>query len=270
MPFLVLSGTLGVELNGEFVKSILILIALAIAYIFGLFFLSKPLSKNAGGDKKQGMMRFCSIFANNGFLGIPLARAVFGADSLAVAYLIVLNILNNILMFTLGIYLISGDKKMMKPKKAILNPVLITFAVGILLNLLKVNSYVPEIGTYSNHFSNIVTPMSMTILGMKLGGVKFSSLFTSGKMYRVALLKLLIYPVIGVALFWGSSALFRMGTAVILASFVAFATPTAGLSSTFSDRYDGDTEGAVAYTLGTTVLSIGSIPVLYWALCLLL
>ncbi len=45
--------------------------------------------------------------------------------------------------------------------------------------------------------------------------------------------------------------------------FVAFAMPTAGLASAFADSLGGDTKNAVAFTLGTTIISIVTIPVLY-------
>ena len=57
---------------------------------------------------------------------------------------------------------------------------------------------------------------------------------------------------------------------MVLGVLIAFAMPTAGLASTFSDNFGGDTENAVAFTLGTTVLSIITIPLLYWAICLML
>lgn len=53
-------------------------------------------------QKTQGMMRFSSVFSNNGFLGIPLAMAVFGAGSMALMVVIILNIVTNVLMYTLG------------------------------------------------------------------------------------------------------------------------------------------------------------------------
>ena len=40
----------------------------------------------------------------------------------------------------------------------------------------------------------------------------------------------------------------------------------AGLASTFADEFGGDTENAVIFTLGTTMLSILTIPCLYWIL----
>ena len=57
---------------------------------------------------------------------------------------------------------------------------------------------------------------------------------------------------------------------MIMAFFIGFAMPAAGLASVFADRYSGDTENAVIYTMGTTILSVATIPVLYWVLnCLL-
>ena len=97
----------------------------------------------AAGDKnakRKGMMRFAMVFANNGFIGIPLTRAVFGEASTVMAYMIVLNIVMNVTLFTLGVYLISGDKNAINLKKAFLTPVFLAFLAGIGLNLLGVSA----------------------------------------------------------------------------------------------------------------------------------
>ena len=273
MPFLILSGTISnISFNKDLIIMILVVAAIGIAYTFAMFFVSNPLSYMEGQGKTKGMMRFCMTFTNNGFLGIPLAVAVFGAASPIMTVLVILNIITNVLMYTLGIYLVSGDKSKISLKKAFLNPVLIAFVIGVILNLTKVATYVPEVLTFSNHFSGLVTPMSMTILGMKLAEVKFTSLFKSWKMYYVCAMKLIIFPSIIVALIFALKQLgvSGMDNNAILGFFIAFAMPTAGLASTFADGFKGDTENAVIMTLGTTVLSIVSIPVLYWALSYLL
>ena len=185
---------------------------------------------------------------------------------------IIINILTNVLMYTLGVYLISRDKSTISLKRAFLNPVLIAFVIGIALNLCNIQKYVPEVVTYSGHFRNLVTPISMTILGMKMAGVKFFKLFTSWKTYYVSALKLIVLPVIIVGILLAAKAVFGGGLIsedFILGAFVSFATPTAGLASTFSDTYNGDSESAVAFTLGSTVLSVATIPLLYWGLCFL-
>lgn len=272
MPFLIFSSTINnITINTELLATIGIVLGIGVVYTFALFFVSKPLTKMEREQKTQGMMRFSSVFSNNGFLGIPLAMAVFGAGSMALMVVIILNIVTNVLMYTLGIYLISGDRKAISLKKAFLNPVLIAFVIGIIANLLDVKGYVPEVATYSTHFSNLVTPISMTILGMKMGGVKFLELFKSWKTYYVSALKLVVFPMIIVAIVFVLNQVTAIITPdMVLGVLIAFAMPTAGLASTFSDNFGGDTENAVAFTLGTTVLSIVTIPLLYWAICLLL
>ena len=112
------------------------------------------------------MMRFSAVFSNNGFLGIPLAMAVFGTGS------------------------------------------------TVLL---------------------VVFPVVITAL---LFAVKGISGYIDGN--------------------------------IIVGTFIAFAMPTAGLASTFSDQFNGDTDNAVAFTLGSTLLSIATIPGLYALLCFLI
>ena len=273
MPFLILSGTVNnISFSKELIITVALVAAIGIAFTFAMFFVSRPASAMEKEEKTNGMMRFCMTFSNNGFLGIPLAVAVFGANSPVMTVLVILNIITNILMYTLGVYLVSGDKSKISLKKAFLNPVLIAFVIGIILNLLKVNTYVPEISTFSSHFSGLVTPLSMTILGMKMAEIKFVSLFKSWRMYYVCALKLILFPCVIVALLLVAK---RFGASVfdanvILGFFIAFAMPTAGLASTFADGFGGDTENAVSMTLGTTVLSILTIPVLYWILSYLL
>ena len=267
MPFLILSSTLKLEFSGELTKNIMIAGVLGVVFILVMFFTTAVFCHDKQA-KTRGMMRFCSIFANNGFIGIPLVAAVFGQDSVVMAYMIILNILNNVLMFTLGVYLVSGDKKAMDLKKALLNPVLLAFLIGVVLNLVGVNSFLPELQTYATHFSGIVTPLSMLVLGMKLAGVPMKKLFTSGKMYYVSGLRLVLYPVLAVMvmLLVNLVPALSLGIDGILAFFLAFAMPVAGLASAFADQYGGDGENAVILTLGSTVLSVLTIPVLYWLL----
>ena len=169
-------------------------------------------------------------------------------------------------MFTLGAYLISGDKKTVNVKKALLNPVLLAFIAGIVLKLLSVEKAVPEIQTYASYFSGVVTPVSMLVLGIKLAEVPLKKLFTSGRMYYTCLNRLVLFPVLSVALMLLLRTIPTLAITenMILGVFISFAMPTAGLASAFSDQYHGDTENAVILTLGTTIVSAAAIPILYW------
>ena len=129
----------------------------------------------------------------------------------------------------------------------------------------------PEVKSYAEYFNNMVTPLVMTVLGMKLAGIKFSKLFTGKKVYIVCAVKLIIFPVIAVALaFLGALLIPQQAFNIIICIFIGFATPTASLASTFADQYGGDSDGAVIYSLATTLLCVITIPLLYLALCFLL
>jgi predicted permease len=273
LPFLIFSGTVNnLSFSTETLMLLGIVLVIGIVYTFAMFFASKPLVGWEKEQKTNGMMRFCATFSNNGFLGIPLAMAVFGQGSTILLVVIIINIITNLLMYTLGIYLISGDKSLISWKKALLNPVLIAFVIGTVLNLIKIKEFLPEVVTYSSHFSNIVTPISMTVLGMKMGAIKFGELFKDYRLYHVSALKLIIFPLFCV----GASFILRLflpqfvNADIIIGVFISFAMPTAGLASTFSDNYNGDTPNAVRFTLGTTLFSTVTIPVLYWILNLII
>ena len=270
MPFMILSYALDLELGGDTAISFLVAFVIGIAYVLIYFFASNPLSKMEKNEKTRGVMRFALVFPNNGFLGLPLAAAVFsGFENSAeiIGLLVVMNTACNLLMYTLGTYLVSGDKSAMDVKKALLNPVLIAFILGIVLNLLGVKEHVPQVVDYSVHLKNMVTPISMTILGMKLGGIKFTSLFTSWKNYFVSAIRLVVFPVVVVGLVYLCSSLFSLGQAMVFAAFVSVSMPCSGSTSAFADAYDGDSDSAVAFTLASTVLSVASIPLLYGLRC---
>ena len=267
LPFMIFSGVVkNLTFDGDSLLMLGVVALIGMVVVLGMFFVSAPLVNMEKNQKTKGMMRFCAVFANNGFLGIPLAVAVFGGDSPVFTVLIVLNIINNVLMYTLGAYLATGDKKNISVKKAFLNPVLVAFVLGCICNLLGVGKAVPEVGKFSDHFGSIVTPISMTIIGMKLGAISFKTLFSSGKLYYVSFLKLVLFPVVITAamLALQNISLNIPVKEIILGVFVAFSMPTAGLAATFADEFGGDTESAVIFTLGTTVLSVITIPTLYY------
>ena len=276
LPFLIFSGTVNnIRFDLSFLYTVLaVLVVNLIPYVVLTFWLSKPLTAMEKEEKTRNVMRFAIIFPNNGFLGIPLAGAVLGSDHPVFSILILHNIITNALLYTLGIYLVSGDKKNISLKKAFFNPVMLGLLGGLLVKLTGLTALIPEIGSFSNHFSGIVTPISMTILGMKMADVPLKQLFASKKTYYVSFLKLLVIPAATLAILFGLHwipALSSVFSADFLLSvFFAFAMPTAGLATTFADTFHSDTESAAAFTLGSTLHSVVSIPLLYWLISSLL
>ena len=273
LPFMVFVSTLGLELTTQTIIDILLVTLIFIVAEIMLAYLSRAFSKFESLQDQRRMARFCMMFPNNGFIGIPLAAALFpiGHPLFAVvAYSGVLNVLTNVTWPTFGTYMLTGDKKHISAKGLLTNFVLIAFVLGIVLNLLKVSTKIPEVLEYSNHFKGIVVAISMTILGMKFADIQINKLFVSKKIYYVSLVRLLLSPIIIV----GALLLLRLAVyisdQVIVATYIAFAMPTAAMSPTIADKYNIDSENSVLYTLGTTLFSVITIPVLYLLLNLVI
>ena len=272
VPALILSNTIGLKFTGSLTKGLIVISILSVLFYLFMYATSAWLCKGEKDRNRRAMTRFCIIFSNSGFIGIPLAMAVFPGNAEILAYVAVSNIVMNVVMFILGAYLISGDKNVIQIKTALLSPVLLAFFAGLVLNLLGVAKVVPEIDVFAGHLKGIVTPLSMFVIGMKLADVSPKQMFGDRRLYYVSFLRLIAYPVIGMT----AALLLRQAPALgitangVLGFFIGFSMPVAGLSSVFADRYNGDGESAVVYTLGTTIFSVLTISTIYWILMLVL
>ena len=268
LPFQTFTGTIDkLVLDGKMLLLIAVTFVLGLVFTLLFCFATRPLTAGEKNPETRGVMRYASAFPNNGFLGIPLAMAVFG-DGKVLALVIVLNIANNLRMYTVGRIMIGGGKEKMDFKKAFLNPVLFAFVLGLIVNALGLKKYVPEISTYSSYFAAVVAPLSMTVAGIQLGSVSLKALFGSGKVYYVSFLKLLLFPAVVTALMLLAKILIPgafIDSEAVMAFFIAFAMPTAGLATTFAVQFKSDKETATACMLGTTVLAVLTVPLLYWA-----
>lgn len=264
-PIFIFAGTLsGFSLEKEslltFVKALVPAVGGMLLFVFvvGLAYRSAP------DRKKRGTMEFCSVFPNNGLLGIPLALAVLGEGSFVIPAMIVMNILTNILVYTAGVLQLSGDKKNVSLKHVFLNPVMIAFFCGLAVKALGINESIPEIGKFADYFKAVVTPLSMLVLGIKLAAFPVRKIFCA-ESFRVALWKLVLVPVALVGILYALKAAFPsvFDESLVIATFFTMAMPTAGLASGLAEGFGGDGEGAAKYTLATTVLCIVTVPILY-------
>ncbi len=269
MPFLIISSVAKIRFDDKSVKILAVSALIGIIYHFVLILLSNFLKGNNSDKKNNGVSRFCMVFSNNGFFGLPLAMALFDSASLVITSVIIINIITNILMQTKGISMISGEKSKFSAK-LFLNPLLIAFAIAVIANLSGIFDKIPETLTYSTYLSNLVIPMSMLIIGINLAKVDLKKLMINAKMYYVSFIKLIAVPSLIIAILFVLKIYLDVSDELMLGVFISFAMPTAGLAPAYAGIYGGDTEGAVCYTLGTTILSVITIPILYTILTCLL
>ncbi len=208
-------------------------------------------------DKQRRVYAFASAFSNCGFMGIPLMRALIPENTALPFYAVIYVIIFNLLAWTAGIYIITGDKKYISLKNAFLNPV--TLALVVALPMFFFNVKFPEkLGDVISVLGSMTTPLCMIILGIKLADVKVKDLFSGVSVYVCAVIKLFIAPLFAYLI----TLPFDIEQSVVIAITLAVAMPTASMTIVFAERHGGDVTAGAKAQLITTFLSILTVPII--------
>ena len=207
-------------------------------------------------SKEQGIERFGAAFSNAGFIGIPLVQMTLGEE--AVFYVSSYVALLNILQWTYGLVTITGDRSLISVKRLRTNPILLSFRAGIALFLLPVS--LPE--TAENVVGTIAAmngPLAMIVLGVYLGQVPLRSLFSGRVVYRCTLVRLIVIPVLTMALLFVFPEKYHMLKLTIL---IAASAPVGSNVSIFAQLYGQDYMQSVKEVTFSTLLCIITLPLI--------
>lgn len=222
------------------------LLSLLLAIIVSLIFFKK-------GNPVE---RFGAAFSNAGFIGIPLVQMTLGAD--AVFYVSSFVALLNILQWTYGVLILTDDKSILSFRKLRINPIILSFLGGLLLFFLPVA--LPEVmNTLVGTLASMNGPLAMIVLGTYLAQVPLKSLFTELIVYRCTFVRLILIPILTIALM----ALFpREYHTIKLAVLIAASAPVGSNVAIFSQIYNQDYTRAVKEVCLSTLLCIVTLPVI--------
>jgi predicted permease len=208
-------------------------------------------------------------------MGLPLINSLFNGQeclSEAIIYTAVVLAVFNVINWTLGAYICTNDKKSISIKKVLLNPVIISVVLGFLVYGIvqvplvdlapqggKVDIFVEKVMSSLDIIGNTVTPLSMTVIGIKLAGVNTKQLFLDKDAYYVTAIKL-----IGMSIFAMLVVKFLpVNDVVKYTMFFLFSTPCATSTALFALRFGGDANYGSVTVLLSTVLSIITIPLMF-------
>ena len=181
---------------------------------------------------------------------------LFGSEG--VFYITAFNTLFNILVWTHGVTLISGDKSQMNIKKIVTNPTIIATLIGFLFFVLRVS--LPHM-LYSacSTLSAAIAPLAMIAAGVTIAQTSILKAITKLRIYYVCLLKLMLLPVLCIGLF--AVIPFEIPQMPLLTTILAFSCPTATMGTMFAVRYDKNAVYAAEIFAVTTILSVLTMPV---------
>ena len=111
--------------------------------------------------------------------------------------------------------------------------------------------------------SAMIGPLSMIVAGMLMGGIDLKHIFTLPSIWKVAALRLVVFPLalLAVLKFSGLAALAPDGETILLISFLAASTPAASTVTQMAQVYGPDGTYAGAINVATTLLCIITMPV---------
>lgn len=233
------------------------LYGLAIAFLLSLMALIVSIVIAKICFKKQSaILVFSAAFSNAGFIGIPLAQAAYGEEG--VFYISSFVALLNILQWTYGVYIMTGDRQNIKFTTIMKNPIIVSLFLGIILFITQVE--LPDIVLKGlTGISAMNAPLAMIILGAYLGQIDVKEMFRDKKLYECALVRLVFIPIVtGVILIFMK----RINPVIAGTILIAVVTPTGSNVAIFAKQYDCDYLYATGTVCLSTIISLVTIPLM--------
>lgn len=215
---------------------------------------------------KRGAFSLLLIFANTGFMAIPVLKSLYG--DVVVFYSSILNLPFSLMIFSYGLYLMSKDsgQGLTLSWKKFISPGILSSVLALIIYFCGLT--LPDFLVEALSFVGDTTPpLSMILLGSILAEYPAKNLFGDKKLNLMMVLKLTLIPALIFPLaYW----VFRGDPAMVGFTTLTFGMPSATLNAMLCKQYGGDTRTAVVGVVFSTALSMLTIPLMYWLITLVL
>jgi predicted permease len=263
VPFLVISAFIETPFSRTLVFNMAAVITLAFVQLTA----SYAVCRLCFSFKKDTAARKVCIaggFLNNAaFMGIPLMQVLFPGNPEPILFVSMFTVAFNLTSWTLLVYTITGDKKYIRIKAAVINPGTISFLIALALQFFRVRLPVPAVNAM-HFFANMTTPLSMMVMGIRLADIRFRELFQSLNVYLSVFVKLILAPltVLGILLLVKRFIPLDIDMMIYKTLFILSAMPSASYVIVFSEKFNADRITAVKCVLLSSVFCIITIPIM--------
>lgn len=256
-----LPSTIIMSMTIEFTRERLYYATMTAIVSFAAYFLKyiiwKLFSRIFNLDKRESSVHGLMILLSNcGFMGIPIAGAIYGKEGLF--YTAIVNLCFSIVTWTLGIKLVSEgvDREyrinLMGLTK---NPGIMSVVIGLIIFLIQIK--LPQfIETPLAAIAATTTPLAMFSIGAFLTQADIKSVFKDKILFVSSSLRLIISPLFMIVLVGLLKLPLNVAGVIVLLE----AMPAATTSAIFARKFDSDYELASKGIFLSTLLSLISIP----------
>ncbi|GAB6138673.1 AEC family transporter [Halanaerobaculum tunisiense] len=240
-----------IQLGNVFIISLVVY-----ALMIGLSYLTIKFLVAEGSA--QDIYQFILIFSNVGFMGYPVIKVIYGTSEV-VFLAAIYNLIFNILIWSLGVMIISRSQED-NPGFSydnLINPGIISIGIGFILFLLSIK--LPHfIEQTLEILGETTTPLSMIVVGSILAQVKLREIFSNFRLWLVAIIRLVGFPILTLLLLRN----FSLDPLVLGVVVILTAMPAAANTAIFAQEFGGDEALASEGVFLTTLLSVVTIPLI--------
>lgn len=209
--------------------------------------------------KIDGASRVATVaaaFGNVGFFGVPILQALLPDHPEAMVYSAVMSVMMNLIGWTLGMFMMSGDRKHVSVKNFLINPT--TLCLLIALPLFFTNTSLPKpVMNFVEFFSKMSTPTAMTVLGMRLAFVKFMDLMDYRQVVAI-FLKLIALPLITFGIMYA----LPVDETLKISTYILSCMPPAAITLNFAELSNTSPKTAANIVVVGSLLVAITLPVL--------
>ncbi len=197
------------------------------------------------------VLRFGTLYSNSAFMGLPLLQMVLGPES--VIFGVIYFVFMSLTQWTQGAVMMGGKLSL---KRGLINPAMVGLLLG--LPLLLFHWRLPTVVNTAVFFmADLNSPLAMIVIGGQIAGADLAATFTQRRLYAASAIKLVAIPA---ALMLVLLPL-RLDPMLYCATVILTATPAAGATGIFAQRFGQDTTTAAQYITLSTLLSIITLPI---------
>lgn len=258
-PAMLLDALFSMEYSPLIFRGFLLSVVLGFLSHFAVICVTHLLLGKKGRHPRVGMERYLAVYSNCGYMGIPLVSSVFGAE--AVLYMTGYMIAFNILNWTHGLVVITGETSFRQVIRGLMSPTVICTVIGIAVFALRIpiEQHVLRVVTY---IGSMNTPLGMIVAGTALAETGLLGVLKKPRLIFVTGLKLLVAPTVTFFLLLLVMQVIPVADKIFYAILIPAACPTAVTGTMMALRYDQDYEYASQEFVLSTLLSMLTIPAL--------
>ncbi|MFA7562149.1 MAG: AEC family transporter [Methanoculleus sp.] len=204
---------------------------------------------------EEGVLQFAIVFGNVGFMGFPVALTLFGEEALF--YVAIFNLVFNILVFSVGIAMLTEGRGKGFDPRLLINPGIAASIIGFALFLGSVEIPSPFIDSI-DLLGGVTTPLAMIIVGAMLATFPAREMVGNWRIWVASAILLLAVPA---AYCYLLAPIFPdpfiNGIMITMA-----AMPAAANTVIFAEQYGADSKLASQIVFVSTIGSLITIPLI--------